>query len=373
MLLEDLLKPYELLRDDYLSLWGWNLALCDRDGVVISEDNQSTVFPDPQTASLAIDEAERWGGPSLLQLDDTRVVWGLPIHDNQQRIAGLISEIVPLSNETVILQRMHQSVDALLELGKQYNLINASLLQLHQLEKDRERQKAEAIHFTKALHRKDFRQIYIREEPRLINCIRLGDRQEARERLNRILVSVFHLGKPRMELLKSYLLELLAMMSRAAIETGANGEAIWGLNFGILQELGDIDDEEALSSYLVQRLESLMDEIRHQSEHPNHSLMQKARDYMESHLHLPLKREDVARHAGFSESHFAHLMTTIFRQSFRELLTDLRIDRARILLKTTPSPLSEVALNCGFSDQSHFSRVFAKITGSSPREYRKQA
>jgi AraC-like DNA-binding protein len=365
-------KSFPSLRDDYFSFWGWNLCLSDSEGKLLSEQNPSITYPDFQTSNLAIEEAQRWGAPSILQLDDSRVIWGLPIHDNQKRIGGIVSEIVNLPNDQKSLHVLHQSVDALFELGNQYNFINASLLQLHQLEENREKERAEAIHLTKALHRKDFRQIYVQEEPRLINCIRLGDQEEARERLNRILVAVFHLGKSRFELLKSYLLELLSMMSRAAVEAGAKGEAIWGLNFGALQELGDIEDEEELSSYLVQRLDALMNEIQHQSEHPNHQLMQKAREYMESNLHLPLKREDVARHAGFSESHFAHLMSKVFCQSFREVLTDIRVDRAKKLLRTTQGPLSEIALDCGFSDQSHFSRVFSKTTGTSPRGYRKQ-
>lgn len=372
MTLDSIKVPLEALKEDYLTLWGWNLALCDDEGNILDGSELNSIYPDPQTANLAIEEAQRWGAPSLIQLDDSSVVWGLPIHSNQKRIGGLITEIIVLENDHIALQRLQQSVDALFELGNQHNIINASLLQIQRLEENREREKAEAIHISKALHRKDFRQIYLQEEPRLINSIRLGEKNEARERLNRILVAVFHLGRPRFELLKSYLLELLSMMSRAAVEAGAKGESIWGLSFGSLQELGGIEDEEELSSYLVQRLEALMSEIEHQSSHPNNKLMQKAREYMENNLHLPMKREDVARHAGFSESHFAHLMTTVFRQSFRELLTEIRIDHAKKLLRTSHEALSEIALNCGFSDQSHFSRVFSKITGKSPREYRKK-
>lgn len=43
-----------------------------------------------------------------------------------------------------------------------------------------------------------------------------------------------------------------------------------------------------------------------------------------------------------------------------------RIDQARHLLRTTNLPLAEIALQCGFADQSHFSRVFARIEGKSP-------
>ncbi|MEF3129654.1 AraC family transcriptional regulator [Rhizobium leguminosarum] len=48
-----------------------------------------------------------------------------------------------------------------------------------------------------------------------------------------------------------------------------------------------------------------------------------------------------------------------------------RIDRARNLLRTSKTPLAEVAIACGFADQSHFTRVFAGIVGTTPGNWRR--
>ncbi|WP_408056533.1 helix-turn-helix domain-containing protein [Tardiphaga alba] len=48
-----------------------------------------------------------------------------------------------------------------------------------------------------------------------------------------------------------------------------------------------------------------------------------------------------------------------------------RIERARNALANTSQPLAEIALECGFSDQSHFTRVFSKIVGSPPGNWRR--
>jgi len=58
--------------------------------------------------------------------------------------------------------------------------------------------------------------------------------------------------------------------------------------------------------------------------------------------------------------------TTIYRY-----ITQCRVARFAMLLSTTDLPLSEIALKCGVSDYSNFSRVFKKITGLSPLDYRK--
>lgn len=50
-----------------------------------------------------------------------------------------------------------------------------------------------------------------------------------------------------------------------------------------------------------------------------------------------------------------------------------RIDRARDLLRASNTPLAEVAIACGFADQSHFTRVFAGIVGTTPGNWRRNA
>ena len=54
-----------------------------------------------------------------------------------------------------------------------------------------------------------------------------------------------------------------------------------------------------------------------------------------------------------------------------EYLLALRLQEARRLLVTTEEPVSVVALNTGFFDQSHFTKRFRKVTGMTPTQFRK--
>jgi AraC family transcriptional regulator len=49
-----------------------------------------------------------------------------------------------------------------------------------------------------------------------------------------------------------------------------------------------------------------------------------------------------------------------------------RIERARILLRDPSLSISEISLACGFTNQSHFTRLFRKHTGVTPKTYREQ-
>ncbi len=57
--------------------------------------------------------------------------------------------------------------------------------------------------------------------------------------------------------------------------------------------------------------------------------------------------------------------------SFTELLTRLRVDRAGRLLAHTDLELVQIAIDCGFGDQSYFTRVLRKLTGHTPGDYRR--
>jgi AraC-like DNA-binding protein len=71
-----------------------------------------------------------------------------------------------------------------------------------------------------------------------------------------------------------------------------------------------------------------------------------------------------------SPSHFSRLMKEKFGRSFTELLTQMRIDKGKELLKRTDKSIVQTCLECGFSDQSYFTKVFQRYTGFTPREYR---
>jgi len=80
----------------------------------------------------------------------------------------------------------------------------------------------------------------------------------------------------------------------------------------------------------------------------------------------------VARECGLSVSHF----NRAFRQSLgiapHQWLLGFRLAHAKDQLLNTRAALAEIATDCGFADQSHFTRVFTKHEGSSPAEWRRR-
>lgn len=99
--------------------------------------------------------------------------------------------------------------------------------------------------------------------------------------------------------------------------------------------------------------------------------LQRALRHMETNFHEPMTLNQAAGEAGMSVSCFERYLKSQTGMTFTSYLNSLRIARAKELLLTDHTSMLQVALTCGFSNQSHFNRVFKRIAGMAPGEYRK--
>src|SRR3984885_4312580 len=80
--------------------------------------------------------------------------------------------------------------------------------------------------------------------------------------------------------------------------------------------------------------------------------------------------KDLAAYLGLSVGHFCRAFKRTFGMPARIWIRHRRIEFAQGLMLTTEASLSEIALSCGMSDQSHFARSFRRIVGESPSSWR---
>jgi AraC-like DNA-binding protein len=93
-------------------------------------------------------------------------------------------------------------------------------------------------------------------------------------------------------------------------------------------------------------------------------------DQIDTNLSLSLKEisQGLNIHPAYVSREFSKYFNDL---SFGEYIRKLRIEKAVELLHTSTHSLSEIAYLTGFSDQSHFTRIFKKYTGKNPSDYRK--
>lgn len=93
---------------------------------------------------------------------------------------------------------------------------------------------------------------------------------------------------------------------------------------------------------------------------------------MARHLAEPISVAYLAAAVRLSRSHFARAFKCSFGEAPYSALRRRRIERAKLEMLETNEPLSQIALTCGFADQSHLSRCFRAYTGEAPLRWRRK-
>lgn len=98
--------------------------------------------------------------------------------------------------------------------------------------------------------------------------------------------------------------------------------------------------------------------------------IERALDYIEAHYAEPISLSDVAAFASYSRCHFSKLFKEQLGICFVSYLAQVRVQRAKELLSRTSMSVTNVSLEVGFNDLSHFERVFRAIQHQSPSKFR---
>ena len=97
----------------------------------------------------------------------------------------------------------------------------------------------------------------------------------------------------------------------------------------------------------------------------------RALEYIEAHLGSQIEIREIARLVALSKSHFSRAFKQRVGFSPRAYVSARRVERAKFMMSSTTERLSDIALVCGFSDQSHLNRHFRRIVGMSPGLWRR--
>jgi len=208
-------------------------------------------------------------------------------------------------------------------------------------------------------------------EQDLLSRVRLGDRSGARGIINDLLGYIFYRTSGNLDIMKARILELVVVISRAAVESGAELNRLFGLNYNSILELSHITTYENVCLWVVKTLDAFMDTVYNTQSLKSSSFLSPALDYIRTNYAESLTLDAVARHIHISSYYLSHLFKDELGITFVDYLTRVRVEEARQLLKHTEFSVQEIALRVGYEDPSYFCKVFKKATGQTPHRYRR--
>ncbi|MCE5257022.1 MAG: AraC family transcriptional regulator, partial [Spirochaetaceae bacterium] len=207
----------------------------------------------------------------------------------------------------------------------------------------------------------------------LIHYVTTGNRTGARRLLNEILGDVFFSGGGEIRGVQTRALELVVLLSRAAVEGGATAQEVFGANEDFIRHIYSSRTIEDIASWLASVLNRFIDLVFAFKPAKHAEILRKAERFIKEHYREDITLQAVADEVELSASYFSTIFKEETGKGFTTFLNDLRVSKAKELLRDFSIPISEISSVVGFVDQSYFSRVFKAIAGVSPAVYRKSA
>lgn len=176
------------------------------------------------------------------------------------------------------------------------------------------------------------------------------------------------------DLIKNYLLvDIVLTVTQFIGNLGGKADQIIPEINDIESLLDNVMDSSQMNEVLKRLVISTLIFRDSKVNHERSKLIQAARLYIEAHYDDPgLKMNQVAEKFNISPGHFSTVFSQEIGKTFRDYINNLRINRAKELLRSTNLKSSEIASQVGYNDPHYFSTVFKKNTGFPPQQFRAQ-
>ncbi len=207
----------------------------------------------------------------------------------------------------------------------------------------------------------------------LIRYTKSGNKEMIQRLLNNTQIQSTYFSKEFSHALdnhKSTVTWMLNLFALPLIEVGINVDKITEMIAYYLNAIVNCKNATELTILTDKMINDFLDEAAFNKETDFPLPVNKAMFYIHHHLSEDLSLQHVAKIVHMSPKYFSRYFKQQTGVGFREYINEQRIKKAKDLLDFTNEELHEIALSLGFRNQSYFTTVFKKNTGTTPNKYR---
>ena len=133
---------------------------------------------------------------------------------------------------------------------------------------------------------------------------------------------------------------------------------------GVCLHIGELHQGISVSEARQERLDG--------RQKKSNDIIEKADRFMEANFSSEITLEDIAKACALSPFYFSHFYKQETGRNFSQKLTQLRLQKAKELLALFDMPIKDVSAASGYVDPNYFSKIFKKVTGFTPSEYKRR-
>ena len=222
----------------------------------------------------------------------------------------------------------------------------------------------------KASETTDYYTYPIAMERKLRTAVRSRDKEGSQVLLNQILAHIYTSNNNNLEKIKPRITELIVVLSRAAVDAGADINEIFLINENFTANINEFTNLEDLSIWVTTMLQRFIsftfefDKVKHAD------AVYKVIEYIKANFQRRMSLEEIAASTYLSKTYLSSLFKKETGYSISEYINIVRIERSKALLMEENISIIDIANLCGFEDQSYFTKVFKHIVGITPKKYR---
>lgn len=198
------------------------------------------------------------------------------------------------------------------------------------------------------------------------------DKLQSRELLNKLLGQIFFYSNGDLKIIKSRVVELLSLLSRSAIEAGADINQILSQNTHYIAEIESFQSLEKLSIWLSDIISRFVNYVFEFNSVKHADVMYKITAYIKNNYMNKITLTDISEHVYLSKMYVSKIFKEEMKITLSEYINKTRIEKSKALLLDSSLSIVDVANLVGYEDQSYFTKVFKNIMGVSPGKYKEK-
>lgn len=205
-----------------------------------------------------------------------------------------------------------------------------------------------------------------------VNNLKFGSEDEVRAMVQNLVTEADKARNYRSQY-QIYLLDIMNVLLHTIEKHDICLDTVFGENADLFDELSRLYTPQELHNWLSLACKKIRQQLTSGREHTTQSMVIGAKDYMkENYQNSEISLEKVCEFLHISSTYFSAMFKKETGKSYVTYLTELRLEKALELLKTTDEKTYIIAARVGYTEPNYFGYVFKKQYGVSPAKYRLQ-
>ena len=209
-------------------------------------------------------------------------------------------------------------------------------------------------------------------EQKLIRYISERNKEKVQEILSLYYDEVLVIEGGNFDNIKGRVFELFGTISQHVLDNGASVQKIFSLDFNQVFAMSQVHSVEALFNWILHIIDHFIDNVYSSLVLVQSNIIKQALVYINDAYCEKITLQDLSDHLHISKAYLSKLFNQELGITFTTFLNDKRIQKSLEYLVDKELNLAEIALQVGYEDQSYYTKVFKKIMGETPKQYRQR-